>query len=579
METSSRWLLIFLGNALWQATVITIVAMLCDRLMRKAPARQRHWLWVATLALSVMIPLLSAFDFLRDDARGAASREMISIRVEADNRASTSTSSTLGGVFRPRPRTFSPPPVLITLVLTAYWISLLFHGAGLWCAWRKTKATIAAAYKSGIPERPASIKLQCQKAFGLSDVSLLGSVEVACPIAAGTRSIILPASLLDSDAPDVLTAAIGHEMAHLKRRDFTLNLIYELLSLPLSFHPAIIFIKRRIKETRELACDELVAEQLLDAPVYARSLLTLADSVMNFRRSTYTPGVFDADILEERIMKLIERKPGMSRPASIAILAAVSLALAVSGAVAAAFALNIEQQPREARSIAGDWELFLTEEGRDPKGSVFEFPVGLSLRLEGNKPAGTMHFPIMVATDRGPEQKGVSDAPLLDPRFDGRQLSFRVAAEDKEDFLEMRLHLAGDNFAGRWKVLRSGEGGSVKMSRKQDAKPSLIEKIVGEWSVALFSSDGTAADGMRPLLIVKANGDQLTAKTIFNFAGEKKEWKLIEPKFDGDVFLFKVDNGEEVLEGRLKLVNDHFEGPWKASQSGASGTMKLTRKK
>ncbi|MGH9847980.1 MAG: hypothetical protein ACREEM_55545 [Blastocatellia bacterium] len=302
-------------------------------------------------------------------------------------------------------------------------------------------------------------------------------------------------------------------------------------------------------------------------------------AAMNFRRPAYTIGVLDADILEERIMKLIERKPRMSKLASIAKLAAVSLALAVSGAVAAAFALNIEQQPREAKSIVGDWELFMTEEGQDPKGSVFEFPVGLSLRLEGNKPAGTIHFPIMIATDQGPKQQGVSDAPLLDPRFDGEQLYFRVAGEDRGEFLEMRLHLAGDNFAGRWKVLRSGEGGTVRMLRKQDTKSSLIEKIVGEWSVALFSSDGTAADGMRPLLIVKANGNQLTARTIFNFAGEKKEWKLIEPKFDGDVFLFKVDNGEEILEGKLKLVNDHFEGPWKASQSGASGTMKLMRKK
>jgi len=577
METSSRWLLTFLTNALWQAVLIAAVALLCDRLMRNAPARQRHWLWVAALALSVMIPLLSAFDFLRDDAQVAASREMVSIRVDAGN--SSPQSSAPSGFFRQRPRAFSPPPLLALLVPVCYLLSLLFHGVGLWRAWRKTKATIATAYEFEAPDRLALIKGRCQQAFGLSGVSLLASAEIACPIASGTRSIILPASLLDSDAPELLTAAIGHEMVHLKRRDFTLNLIYEALSLLLSFHPAIIFIKRRIKETRELACDELVAERLLDAPAYARSLLTLANSVMNFRRPAYTIGVFDADILEERIMKLIERRPRMSKPASIAILAAVSLALAVSSAVAAAFALNIGQQPREAKSIAGDWELFLTEEGQDPKGSILEFPVGLSLRFEGTKPAGTIHFPIMVATDQGPEQKGVSDAPLLDPRFDGRQLSFRVAAEDKEDFLEMRLHLAGDNFAGRWKVLRSGEGGSVKMLRKQDAKSSLIERIVGEWTVALFSSDGTAADGTRPLLIVKANGDQLTAKTIFNFAGEKKEWKLIEPKFDGDVFLFKVDNGEEILEGKLKLVNDHFEGPWKASQSGASGTMKLTRKK
>lgn len=61
---------------------------------------------------------------------------------------------------------------------------------------------------------------------------------------------------------DVLTSAIGHELVHVLRRDYLLNLAYELIYLPLSFHPAAALVRRRINQTRELSCDELVTEKL-----------------------------------------------------------------------------------------------------------------------------------------------------------------------------------------------------------------------------------------------------------------------------------------------------------------------------
>lgn len=39
----------------------------------------------------------------------------------------------------------------------------------------------------------------------------------------------------------------------------------------------------------------------------------------------------------------------------------------------------------------------------------------------------------------------------------------------------------------------------------------------------------------------------------------KSGWPIIEPKFDGNTFSFKVSNGEEILAGELTLVGDKFE--------------------
>jgi hypothetical protein len=124
----------------------------------------------------------------------------------------------------------------------------------------------------------------------------------------------------------------------------------------------------------------------------------------------------------------------------------------------------------------------------------------------------------------------------------------------------------------------SGEGASARTALKQSGNTSL-EKIVGEWVVIVTSNDGTEPENGRSELIVKANGDRLTAKVIIKTDGEKKEWVLIEPKFDGETFTFKADNTEEILVGDLKLKNDQFEGSWRGSISGLSGRMKLVRKK
>ena len=466
---NSQWVLTFLSNALWQPLVITSAALACDRLMRNFPARQRHNLWVAALSLCVLLPLLSASGLLHKEAQPSTPRSVILIQMGTNDSTPPPAPSVLRGFFRPYSQTFTPSPGLAALTLVCFLISLLLHGAKLWRAGKETKALLAGSYRREIPEWLALIKRRCQRALGLKGVTLLFSSQTTVPITVGRRSIVLPEALFDSAAPDLLSAAMGHETAHIKRRDFVFNLCYQLLSMPLAFHPAVVFIKRRINETRELACDEMVTERWLDAPDYARSLLRMADSAMVLRRGAYSLGVFEADILEERIMKLIERKPRLSGGARTSILALVLSLVSASTAVATVFPINI--------------------------------------------------------------------------------------AED------------GDS--------SSGAGAGVRTAREQSGNTSL-EKVVGEWVVIVTTSDGTEPEGPRQSMIVKADGDRLTGKVIFN---TDKEWVLIEPKFDGETFIFKVDNGEELLAATLKLKNDQFEGSFKSSISDISGRLKLVRKK
>src|SRR5262245_7872251 len=81
MGTGSTSLMTFLMNAAWQVTLIASAAAFCDWLLRDAPARHRHRLWVAALAFSLCLPaltssqgLISAFSGSRPSQQSALER-------------------------------------------------------------------------------------------------------------------------------------------------------------------------------------------------------------------------------------------------------------------------------------------------------------------------------------------------------------------------------------------------------------------------------------------------------------------------------------------------------------------------
>lgn len=237
METISRSLLTFLINSLWQIPLAASVAALACRFMRNGPASHRHAVWVAALAAAILLPLASV---RRQET--AATPQFAPSLVTEDAAAAQPAPHPAARAPRalappPAPRTISIARTTAALLLGAWFLFVLFRLARLARASMRTVRIRRAAYDTAIPELLDRVWNRCQEAYGLSGVELLFSQRISGPVTAG-RAIILPESMLAETSEDVLTTAIGHEMAHIARRDFACNLLYELLQLPVSFHPA-----------------------------------------------------------------------------------------------------------------------------------------------------------------------------------------------------------------------------------------------------------------------------------------------------------------------------------------------------
>jgi TonB family protein len=373
MKILAQVLLTFVLNAVWQVALIALFAFLCARLMRRTPARLQHRIWVAALMVSLFVPAWScALRFKDQHLEESNRRQPMSARAapvelveyETVESQPQSPGHNEGSKLR--------APVhlnrnLGSALIILYCGFLLYQIARLLRAWRRTRAIVRQAYSFQPREFLAVIIERCLKIVNARDVRFLASALISVPITAGVLkpTVILPAPLLAANDHDLLTSAIGHELVHVSRRDYLLNLIYELVSLPLSFHPAARLIRANIKRTRELCCDERVANELVNSRQYARSLVRLLGAMPLNERMDTTIGINESDNLEERIMSLLStRKMAGGRKRLVPL--AFALLLTVPCLAAAKFGLRFDlgQQEQSNRAQERQQKIELQEQER-----------------------------------------------------------------------------------------------------------------------------------------------------------------------------------------------------------------------
>lgn len=475
METISRLALTFLLNSLWQVTTLVTLAGACSRAMRRSPSRFHHLLWVTTLALCLLLPLSSLESPSTTIWPWASPASHADAGIASGSTAATSPASAwLADFFRGRSQSVPFAPSIASVLATCYLLFLLYRMLLLIRAWQKTREISRAARACGMRGPVTAIADECRAAIGLKAVPILCSETIEVPLTIGAKRpvIILPKSLLQSASPELMSTALGHEMAHIRRRDFFWNLIYELIYLPLSFHPAALLAKRRIRETRELACDEMVAGRLMSAGAYARSLVHMASSLTATERATYSLGIFDANNLEERIMKLMEKRPRTSSRSAMILFAAAVFALSLSAVAASAFSLSIGQDksaapPAAQKSITGMWLLYpRTDEHSDNSKGIT-----VVLESNGGKLSGKAIFTSEFQGPQGHQIKKDVEWQLIDPQFDGTNFSFKVSPPDKDGsgnnhVIEGKMKLVGGDFIGTWSS--GDQSGELKMIRKKE---------------------------------------------------------------------------------------------------------------
>jgi beta-lactamase regulating signal transducer with metallopeptidase domain len=264
----------------WQAVAIALVYWLTDAVLSKARSQTRYVLALGTMLLMLVSALATfAYEETRGDsgllssAGAFSSPAMMAIGSSVSSLAGLKTA---GAAAQPSPLHLSRflPWLDVAWLLGVACLSTRTMGG-----WR----LIQRLRRSALVEAPEAVYANfvrlCERLGITQQVSLSISQHIQGPLAIGVvRSlVILPASALMALTPAQLEAVLAHELAHVRRADYLWNLIQTMVETLLFFHPAVWWLGSRLRQQRELCCDDVAVQSCADPLVYATALLRLEE--------------------------------------------------------------------------------------------------------------------------------------------------------------------------------------------------------------------------------------------------------------------------------------------------------------
>lgn len=167
-------------------------------------------------------------------------------------------------------------------------------------------------------------------------VKLFVSGFVQTPAVAGwlKPAILLPAAAITGLAPEHIEALLAHELAHIRRHDYLVNVLQKVAETLLFYHPAVWWLSRQIDAEREACCDDLAVGLTGDRLTYVAALASLES-----HRPEHAMPVLAANggSLQRRISRLVSPPspaPTYSPGAAVLLVAGVLIGLAAGGLLA-----------------------------------------------------------------------------------------------------------------------------------------------------------------------------------------------------------------------------------------------------
>jgi beta-lactamase regulating signal transducer with metallopeptidase domain len=268
------WTLI---NFCWEAAAIATLYLIADLGLKNTRSQTRYLFALATLStMFLAFAGTLGYETLHSPAASI---------LPLDN-ASTHEVATA-----PVKEVLSKVELLTNARTVLHWTTLLPWLDGMWMlgviglstrslsGWLWLQRLRRATTEKAPDAIQASFERVCMKLGIARSPELRLSEIVPGPMAIGflRTLVLLPASALLALSPEQLEAIFAHELAHVRRADYFWILVQTLAETLFFFHPAVWGLGKRLREQRELCCDDIAIATCPDPLVYATALFRLED--------------------------------------------------------------------------------------------------------------------------------------------------------------------------------------------------------------------------------------------------------------------------------------------------------------
>ena len=234
---------------LWQGALVGCATAVLLTLLRNARPESRYLVACTGLFLCLAWPALElGMRLLDDSAKGANANWAFAARLASGAPIDESWGALLAGQL---------PWIVGTWAVCALAMALRMVAGLLWIGRAAAHERHDPAWQTRVEGLAAQFGIE--RAVRLRVVERLGS-----PVTAGWwRPVVLvPAALVSGMPTHLLEALLAHEMAHIKRHDYLVNLGQNVVETLFFYHPAVWWISGRIRVEREQIADDFAARIL-----------------------------------------------------------------------------------------------------------------------------------------------------------------------------------------------------------------------------------------------------------------------------------------------------------------------------
>jgi beta-lactamase regulating signal transducer with metallopeptidase domain len=265
-------------HSLWQGALAAIILAVLMVLLKKQSSHLRYWASVGALAVVVLLPLMT---FLHEfhaqtDTYQKMQTVFSSMPSESSEKSFQDTAFLeKDGVFYAGFTSYTNYfqehlPMIVTLWLMGVLILTLRLLGGLALVERMKNYkvnTVSNLWQKKVDELAAKLQIS-------NKIRLLESGLAKVPMVIGHFKpvILLPIGMLSGLTPAQVEAILAHELAHISRNDYLINILQSVAEVIFFYHPAIWWISGQIRTEREHCCDDIALSLQQDGVALAKAL-------------------------------------------------------------------------------------------------------------------------------------------------------------------------------------------------------------------------------------------------------------------------------------------------------------------
>lgn len=272
-----------LFHILWQGLLVGIVLFFVLRLLKNKTSNLRYFVSVASLLLIVVLSLIN-FSTNYDKPIEKNFEISDKHKTEYDSKIIDFSSANQDKLFKADFLSVLESNIqkldrYFPLIINLWMLGVLFFIAKFVFSFlytnrlKKSKIqSIQSKWKNKFTQ--LEHKLEINK-----KIKYIESKLVNVPIVLGYLKplIIIPVGMLTSMPSNQIDAIIAHELAHIKRNDYIINVLQSLIETIFFFHPAVWYISNQIRNERENCCDDIALSVCEEKMIYAKALVSVQE--------------------------------------------------------------------------------------------------------------------------------------------------------------------------------------------------------------------------------------------------------------------------------------------------------------